>query len=182
MIEETKPSVSMKEMLTKRSFEPITNCNCVKDKEKQIFDKYGNYDFPTDIKQDGLNTATTQIEEMAKVLHDRIINKTWRAEKVAKELYKIVLPEDSVVLSKAKYEMLTACSSYEGVMSKLKDEYIRGSKETAEKFYNKVNENICVFKLEITDENYNSGYARAISDVCERLDQVAKQFGVEIKG
>lgn len=41
--------------------------------------------------------------------------------------------KDSVVLSKAKYEMLTACSSYEGIMGKLKDEYIRGSKETAEK-------------------------------------------------
>ena len=41
----------------------------MKDKEKQIFDKYGNYDFPTDLKQESLNTATTQIEEMAKEIH-----------------------------------------------------------------------------------------------------------------
>ena len=35
-------------------------------KEKQIFDKHGNYDFPTEIKQEGLNVATSKIEEMAK--------------------------------------------------------------------------------------------------------------------
>ena len=29
------------------------------DKQKQIFDEYGNYDFPTDIKQKGLNTVTS---------------------------------------------------------------------------------------------------------------------------
>lgn len=33
---EEKQNISMKEMLTKRSFEPITNCNCIKDREKQI--------------------------------------------------------------------------------------------------------------------------------------------------
>lgn len=35
-----------------------------------------------------------RIEKMATVLHDRIIHKTWRAEKVAKELYEIAVPED----------------------------------------------------------------------------------------
>lgn len=34
-------------------------------KEKEIFDEYGNYDFPTDAKQQEPNTATSQIEEMA---------------------------------------------------------------------------------------------------------------------
>lgn len=36
--------------------------------QKEIFDKYGNYNFPTDIKQDSPNTATTQIEEMASIM------------------------------------------------------------------------------------------------------------------
>lgn len=34
-------------------------------------------------------TDKEMIEEMAKVLHDKIVDKTWRAEKVAEELYKI---------------------------------------------------------------------------------------------
>lgn len=45
-----------------------------------------------------------QIEEMVKVLHDRIVNQTWRADKVAKELYEIAVPKDSVVLSKEVFE------------------------------------------------------------------------------
>lgn len=55
-----------------------------------------------------MENKETQIEEMVKVLHDRIINKTWRAEKVAKELYEITVPEDSVVLSREEYEKLIA--------------------------------------------------------------------------
>ena len=46
------------------------------------------------------------IKEMAKVLHDRIIDKTWRPEKVAKELYDIAVPEGSVVLTQEEYEEL----------------------------------------------------------------------------
>lgn len=45
----------------------------------------------------------------------------------------LIIPQDSVVLSKEKYELLVECSSYEGVMKALKNEYIKGSKETAEK-------------------------------------------------
>ena len=52
-------------------------------------------------------TKEKQIEEMAKVLRDRTINKTWRAEKVAKELYEIAIPKDRVVVSKEEYEKLT---------------------------------------------------------------------------
>lgn len=36
----------------------------------------------------------TRIEKMATVLRDRIVNNTWRAEKVAKELYEIAVSED----------------------------------------------------------------------------------------
>ena len=54
-------------------------------------------------------------------------------------------------------------------------------KETAEKFYDKVNENICVFQLENKNQEFTDGYAQAIADICGRLDQVAKQFGVEIE-
>lgn len=87
----------------------------MKDKEKQIFDKYGNYDFPTDIKQEGLNSATTQIEEMAKMIDDRLIEARgwlgsmnrgkgyWIAQKLV-EHYQPKLPENSVVLTEEEAE------------------------------------------------------------------------------
>lgn len=53
-------------------------------------------------------------------------------------------------------------------------------KGTANEFYNKVNENICSFKLENKSQEFIDGYAQAIADICGRLDQVAKQFGVEV--
>lgn len=63
----------------------------------------------------------------------------------------------------------------------LEKKLAKGSKETAEKFYDKINENICVFKLENKSKEYKDGYIQAIADICGRIDQVAKQFGVEIK-
>ena len=74
--------------------------------------------------------------------------------------------EDKVVLSKAKYEMLVACSSYEGVIGKLKDEYVRGSKETAEKFYE-------FAKAWFGDDEQN--------DYFVEVKNLAKSLGVEIK-
>ena len=83
----------------------------MKDKEKQIFDKYGNYHFPSEIEQDGLNTATSQIEEMVNIIqHTEFVDISWyEAEKIAEELYKHYqpkLPEDSVVLSKDEKQKL----------------------------------------------------------------------------
>ncbi len=62
-----------------------------------------------------------QIEEMARVLVNRVIDKTWRPEKVAKELYKIAVPEDSIVLTKEEYEWLSCCfSKFEETMNDIK--------------------------------------------------------------
>lgn len=57
----------------------------------------------------------------------------------------------------------------------------KARKETANEFYNKVNENICSFKLENKSQEFIDGYAQAIADICGRLDQVAKQYGVEVE-
>lgn len=104
--------------------------------------------------------------------------------------------QDSVVLSKEEYEMLAnqyknleikysnLCDNYrlcKDANETLKQNLIITRKETAEKFYDKVNENICVFQLENKNQEFTDGYAQAIADICGRLDQVAKQFGVEIK-
>ena len=110
--------------------------------------------------------------------------------------YQSKLPENSVVLSGEEYEMLVnqyknleikysnLCDNYrlcKDANETLKQNIIITRKEIAEKFYDKVNENICVFQLENKNQEFTDGYAQAIADICGRLDQVAKQFGVEIK-
>lgn len=47
-----------------------------------------------------------QIEEIEKLLLDRIINKTWRANKVAKELYEMIIPEGAVVLTAEYFQRI----------------------------------------------------------------------------
>lgn len=90
--------------------------------------------------------------------------------------------EDSVVLSREEYERITKELVTEQRATEIAKEYFeKMRKETAEKFYDKVNENICVFQLENKNQEFTDGYAQAIADICGRLDQVAKQFGVEIK-
>ena len=84
--------------------------------------------------------------------------------------------QDSVVLSREEI-----CELKRQAEEDFNKAYDLGSKETAEKFYDKVNENICVFQLENKNQEFTDGYAQAIADICGRLDQVAKQFGVEIK-
>ncbi len=110
--------------------------------------------------------------------------------------YQSKLPENSVVLSGEEYEMLVnqyknleikysnLCDNYrlcKDANETLKQNIIITRKEIAEEFYDKVNENICVFQLENKNQEFTDGYAQAIADICGRLDQVAKQFGVEIK-
>lgn len=105
------------------------------------------------------------------------------------------IPKDRVVLSREEYEMLAnqyknleikysnLCDNYrlcKDANETLKQKVIITRKEIAEKFYDKVNENICVFQLENKNQEFTDGYAQAIADICDRLDQVAKQFGVEI--
>ena len=95
----------------------------MKDKEKQVFDEYGNYDFPTEIKQERLNNATSQSE---KIIYGSLITSTkcyncihfplCFAQKGGANLgltgendccyYQSKLPEDSVVLSKEEYDTL----------------------------------------------------------------------------
>ena len=86
----------------------------MKDKEKQIFDKYGNYNFPTEIKQEGLNSATSQIEEMCIDLSKTIYMSSFGVDRkdcnyIARQIIEQgyrKLPEDSVVLSREELEKL----------------------------------------------------------------------------
>ena len=96
--------------------------------------------------------------------------------------YQPKLPEDSVVISREEYKRITEELVTEQRATEIAKEYFEKiRKEIAEKFYDKVNENICVFQLENKNQEFTDGYVQAIADICGRLDQVAKQFGVEIK-
>lgn len=99
---------------------------------------------------------------------------------------------DMVVISREKYEELKQTKSLlefrEETIKYLEDANIRYAeelenprKEIAKEFYDKVNENICVFKLENKNQEYVDGYTQAIADICGRLDQVAKDYDIEIK-
>lgn len=118
------------------------------------------------------------------------------AKEIAEALYLLgyqkIDKDKQVVLTREEYERLKLELAIEkkradeSYTQKEVEEIIASkerikSKEIAEEFYDKVNENICVFRLENKNQEFADGYAQAIADICGRLDQVAKQFGVEIK-
>lgn len=94
-----------------------------------------------------------QIEEMAKLIDDRLIEANlwlgsmnkgkgyWIAEKLV-EHYQPKLPEDSVVLSKEEYEVLKIKEEekhwFETCMTVWKNAKIYSSEETAKKIYTKI--------------------------------------------
>ena len=93
------------------------------------------------------------------------------------EHYQPKLLENSVVLSKEKYELLVECSSYEGVMKALKNEYTKGSKETVEKYKGFIRELLTNGDDSITTY-YGGVKYRLIRE--DDLQELAKQLGIEI--
>ena len=126
-----------------------------------------------------------QIEEMARDIYEQKSCDTSFEENCKILAYDLVtlgyqkIDKDSAVLSREEQERILTAT--EKRIKELKRQILQARKETAEKFYDKVNENICVFQLENKNQEFTDGYAQAIADICGRLDQVAKQFGVEIK-
>ena len=101
--------------------------------------------------------------------------------------------EDEVVISKAEYKRLQTDMrrlAYQNCNLRIENKNLEESldieklkgKETATKFYDKFNENICLFELDKNvSEDYKDGYAQAIADVCGRLDDTAKELGVDLE-
>ena len=50
------------------------------------------------------NEKQIQIDELAKMLTDRIVDKTWRPGKLAKEIYDMLIPEGYMIISKEEYK------------------------------------------------------------------------------
>ena len=59
-----------------------------------------------------------------------------------------------------------------------KNGYEKGSKETAERI---LNTEFFVFETENRGEEYQKGYMQAVRECRSRKDELAKQFGIEIK-
>ena len=120
-----------------------------------------------------------------KLTEDSVVLSKFEKEKLLHEMYEQgkfdaladLEKEGKVVLSREEYELLVECSSYEGVMKALKNEYKRGSKETAEKFAEKLK--LRLFEYMDNDVSYKE-FCKA-NVVCGEIDELAKQFGVEIK-
>ena len=126
------------------------------------------------------------IKEMAKDLRDTHIHIYALEETLAEKLISkgwIKPNKNSVMLSKEKYKLLVECSSYEGVMKALKNEYTKGSKETADTILNKVREmlNNCETVCEYNKFLITPKIGYLMKDVDDGLDEIEKQFSVEIK-
>ena len=148
-------------------------------------------------------TEQEQIEEMAKVIDDRLIEARgwlgsmnrgegyWIAQKLV-EHYQPKIPESSVVLSREEYSELKAendkyvkdCIDYIATISKLENKVWeveqQASKETAEQDFNTI-----IKALEERKDRVKAFYGVAESvgvDIAIRtVKELAKQFNVEIK-
>ena len=161
----------------------------MKDKENQVFDEYGNYDFPIEIKQERLNNATSQSE---KIIYGSLITSTkcyncihfplCFAQKGGANLeiasendccyYLSKLPENSVVLSREEYIDLSR--NYVG------EQVAQTRKETSEKDFNAIIKALETKKASIIT---HYGIKESVgADVAIRtVKDLAKQFCVEIK-
>ena len=121
-----------------------------------------------------------KIEEMKDIIHnlwDKLNQDSITTDDIVDAFYNAGYRncKDKVVLSKAKYEMLVACSSYEGIMKTLKNEYNKGCKETAKKYSEEVAQFIC----KLFDEG-KIHFEQKIR-LLQENEKVTKQFEVEIK-
>ena len=131
-----------------------------------------------------------QIEEMAQIINGSTELDTiayYRCMNIAKTLYNAgyrKLSEDSVVLSREKYEMLVnQYKNLEIKYSNLCDNY-RLCKDANET----LKQNIIITRNETAEKILRDLYSEATSNVSEtvelttfQIEQFAKQYGVEIK-
>lgn len=168
MEDKEKQYISMKEMLTKRSFETITNCNCRKDKDGAFVDLLNQeLEELQKEKQIEVNKIIELIRPLNIVCDNNdcekcpcsVENRLCTEERVARviiEHYQPKLPKDSVVLSREEYaelkhtkillkELEKDKKFYQNAVlnnlkeiEKLENQLEQTRKETAEKIYNDI--------------------------------------------
>lgn len=194
MKDKEKQNISMKEMLTKRSFEPITNCNCRQNKEGAFVDL---------LNQEQAELKKTIIEELTRNVADYIAKCNalcntrschncdlygWKMDchnvYIAKGLYEQgyrKLSEDSVVLSREEYDNLKLeiqKAHHKGVrvgfdLTKYKENSIeQARKETAREILHKIYEQLSKYEA-VNEIDYDCW----VDDV---LYEIVKQYGVDL--
>lgn len=65
-------------------------------------------------------------------------------------------------------------------MEEYEDEIKNAQKQAVKEVIEKINEKICTFILGHKSQEFIDGYTEAIAEVCGRLDEIAKELGVEL--
>lgn len=129
-----------------------------------------------------------QIEEMAQIINGSTELDTvayYRCMNIAKTIYNAgyrKLPEDSVVLSSEEFEKL----KYTWITDS--DAYKKGCKETAEKILNAQYQECKIAEQDVLkarggnkNDNYYKGFSLGMTNTKMDIQELARQFGVEIK-
>jgi hypothetical protein len=196
MKDKEKQYISMKEMLTKRNFEPITNCSCVEEMTKDL----------TETKAQGYKVENGKIVYFSNMLNgykyeykdlkDVCAEMNGLLEKFNsydEQLYfwkgkaEEKLPKDSVVLSKEEYEKLKNNQMpLDPVVLTMKQyldinhqAYFK-SKETAEKIFSGIYKLLISIRKQDHEDSVPY-YSENVEEFDDKLYELAKQFGVEIK-
>lgn len=129
-----------------------------------------------------------QIEEIAQIINGSTELDTiayYRCMNIAKTLYNAgyrKIPEDSVVLSSEEFEKL----KYTWITDS--DAYKKGCKETAEKILNAQYQECKIAEQDVLkarggnkNDNYYKGFSLGMTNTKMDIQELARQFGVEIK-
>lgn len=95
------------------------------------------------------------------------------------------IPEGSVVLTKEEFNefrqtIITQSQEYTKRCNEMNDKIINARKQAVKEVIEKINEKLCTFTLENNSPEYLEGYTDAIEEICGRLYEVAKEFGVKL--
>lgn len=137
-----------------------------------------------------------QIEEMAKVMcggcHNgeecmRCLCADWyRAEMLYNAGYRKI-DKGSVVLTEEEFNelrqtIITQSQEYTKICNEINalwfEAWNKSRKQAVRELIEKINEKLCTFKLVNKNQEFVDGYTEAIAEVCGRLDEIAKEFGV----
>lgn len=133
-----------------------------------------------------------QIEEMAKDIENTILGLGIHlCNKSAEKLYNLgyrKIDKDSVVLSKEEYEALKKQIEYWEHETKVaRQDLFEESKETAEKILNEQYQECKVAEQDVLkirggkNDDYYKGFSLGMTNTKMHIQELAKQFGVEIK-
>ena len=181
----------------------------IEDKRKQFRERvecgiaYCENTAVDEIKQDFKmqEEKNKQIEEMANIIHrtEFVDISGYEEEKIAEELlkyYQPKLPEDSVVLSRKEYEKIVKylktyedkLKNFPNEVNALVDMYNKGRKETAEKILKEQYQECKIAEQDVLkarggnkNDDYYKGFSLGMTNTKMHIQELAKQFGVEIK-